>query len=173
MTCVQLALSRLHLTFCKHSSKGRSYRSCSCPLSVEGTLRDEYIRKSLDLRNWEAVTRLIRDWELLGKDEVISARLAVERFMADRKAMNLSASMLSKHRYVADEMTFASGERPIRSITIDDIRKMREKWDGASITAQKRMERGKNFQVPLRFRLDYRESGESSHPNRSTNQPLH
>ena len=83
-----LTLFRRHLRACKHSKKGRSYRSCGCPISVAGTLRGEKIRKSLDLRNWEAATRLIRDWEIGGK-EVVSVSKACERFISDCDARGL------------------------------------------------------------------------------------
>jgi hypothetical protein len=49
-------------------------------------LRGVHVRKSLDLRNWEAASRLIRDWEIEGKDDTMTARKAVERFLADREA---------------------------------------------------------------------------------------
>jgi hypothetical protein len=55
-----LTIFRRHLSSCKHSSKGRKYRSCPCPISVEGTLRGERIRKSLDLRNWEAARAVLQ-----------------------------------------------------------------------------------------------------------------
>jgi len=134
-----LTLFRRHLKKCKHATEGRKYRSCACPLSVEGTLRGEPIRKSLDLRNWEAAVRLIRDWEFEGKDDTMTARKAVERFLADRKAMNLSDAMMGKYRRVGAEIEAAFGDLPLRSITTDDVRKLRESWQYASITAQKKM----------------------------------
>jgi len=38
---------------------------------VQGILRDEKIRKSLDLTNWEAANKLVRDWEVETPKDVI------------------------------------------------------------------------------------------------------
>jgi hypothetical protein len=49
-----------------------------------GTLRDRSIKKSLDLRNWEAAQKLGRDWQSGdGGSENISARKACESFVKD------------------------------------------------------------------------------------------
>jgi hypothetical protein len=61
-----LNLYRRHLTNCRHRQKGRKHRSCQCPLWVEGTLRGERVRRSLDMRSWEAGQDLLRAWESKG-----------------------------------------------------------------------------------------------------------
>ena len=66
-----LTIFRRHLTTCKHREKGRKHRTCGCPLAVEGTLRGEYIRKTLDIRSWEGGQKLIREWEVNGMHEVV------------------------------------------------------------------------------------------------------
>lgn len=53
-----LTIFRRHSTNCPH--KPRSYRRCSCPIQVEGSLGGETIRKGLDLTSWEAAAKLIR-----------------------------------------------------------------------------------------------------------------
>jgi integrase len=50
---------------CRHRPKGRKHRSCQCPLWVEGTLRGEKIRRSLDMLSWEAGQDLLRAAALL------------------------------------------------------------------------------------------------------------
>ena len=47
-----LTLFRRHLKECKW--KTRKHRNCQCPLMVEGKLHGRMIRKSLDIRDWEA-----------------------------------------------------------------------------------------------------------------------
>jgi integrase/recombinase XerD len=103
------------------------------------------IRKSLDLRNWEAATKLIRDWEIGGKTEALTARKACERFLDDRAAMNLGDAMMSKYKNVTKEIEDAFGDTPLRSVTTDDIRKIRESWKLAPVTKQKRMELVRKF----------------------------
>jgi len=95
-----LTIFRRHQTSCKRSSKGRNYRSCPCPISVEGILRGEKIRKSLNLRNWEATNEQVRDWEVDGIAVVKTARKAVEGTLSDREAMQLSEVMMRKYRNV-------------------------------------------------------------------------
>ena len=140
-----LTIFRRHLASCKHSSKGRKYRSCACPISVEGALRGEKFRKSLDLRNWEAASKLVRDWEVDGVAVVKTATEAVDGFISDREAMKLSDAMMRKYRNVGVEMKALFGNRPLASITPDEIRAMRKDWKLAAITAHKRMEMVRKF----------------------------
>lgn len=147
---IVLTIFRRHLAGCKHRSKGRKYRHCACPLAVEGKLRGKMIRQSLDMRNWEAAQKLIREWEAEGKAEVTLGD-AVDRFLDDRESMNLSDAMMRKYRNVAAELKGLGEAIPLRSITVDDIRKLREGWDLAPITSQKRLEMVRKF---LQFCVD-------------------
>jgi len=108
-------------------------------------LRGEFIRRSLDLRNWEAATKLIRDWEVEGTAVSVTVSKAVDRFISDREALKLSDAMLSKYRRVTSEIKALFGDRVLRSVTTDDVRAMREKWKLAPITTQKRMEMVRKF----------------------------
>ena len=108
-------------------------------------LRGESIRKSLDLRNWEVATRLIRDWEVEGRGEIVTVNIACDRFLADRNAMKLSDAMMRKYKHVTREIEELFGSRPLASITIDDVRKMRETWMLAPVTMQKRLEMVRKF----------------------------
>ena len=140
-----LTIFRRHLASCKHSSKGRKYRSCACPISVEGTLRGEKFRKSLDLRNWEAANKLVRDWEVDGAVVVVTVKEAVDRFVSDRESMKLSDGMMRKYRLVAKELSDQFGDAPVRSVTTDSLRRLRESWKFAPITMQKRLEMVRKF----------------------------
>ena len=146
-----LTIFRRHLRSCKSAAKGRKHRSCGCPISVEGTIHGEKIRKALDLRSWEAATRLIRDWEVNGTSESLTARKAAERFLSDREAMKLSDAMLRKYRNVTVEIQNTFGDIPVRSLTADDVRRLRESWKLAPITTQKRLEMVRKF---FKFCLD-------------------
>jgi anti-sigma factor RsiW len=108
-------------------------------------LRGEKFRKSLDLRNWEAANKLVRDREIDGPAVVRTARAAVESFLSDREAMKLSEAMMRKYRHVGAEIKALFGDRPVGSIAPDEIREMRKNWKLAAITAQKRMEMVRKF----------------------------
>ncbi len=47
---------------------------------MQGVLRGEKIRQSLDLTNWEAANKAERDWEIQGKENVISLDAVYDRF---------------------------------------------------------------------------------------------
>lgn len=102
------------------------------------------IRQSLDMRNWEAAQKLMREWETKGDISVLMND-AVGRFLADRGSMHLSDAMMRKYRNVASELKSEFGPITVRSVTVDDIRKMREGWKLAPITSQKRLEMVRKF----------------------------
>lgn len=133
-----------HWKSCRHVAKGRKHRHCGCPISVEGTLRGVMVRRSLDLRSWEAAQKLVRDWEIEGKKPA-TVTDAADRFLADRRSAQLSASMLAKYRDVADEFKEKIGSLPLRGVAVDDVRRIMESWNLAPIADQKRLERVRKF----------------------------
>jgi integrase/recombinase XerD len=107
-------------------------------------LNGEPVRQSLDLTNWEAATKKMRDWEL-GHTSLVTAREALDKFKADRESMKLSEAMMRKYRNVVCELKDAFGDRELRSITVDDVRQIKGKWKLAPITIQKRMDMVRKF----------------------------
>lgn len=137
-----LTIYRRHRAKCKSTARKSK---CFCPIWVQGILRGETIRKSLDLTNWEAANKLVRDWEVDGPTVVKTASEAVDGFISDREAMKLSDAMMGKYRHVGAEIKALFGDRPVGSILPDEIREMRKCWKLAAITAQKRMEMVRKF----------------------------
>jgi len=88
---------------------------------------------------------MVRDWEIEGTAQVVTARGAAERFIEDREALKLSDAMLRKYRHLTAEISQRFGDMPLGAITTDDIRKMREGWKLASVTTQKRLEMVRKF----------------------------
>ena len=107
-----LTIFRRHLIDCKHAKKGRKFRACGCPLAVEGKLHCANIRRTLDLRNWEAAQKLVREWEANGDKPVVTVSVAYERFLAQRKAKGMSADMLHKHEKLGLELQAFVGDIP-------------------------------------------------------------
>src|ERR1043165_1607514 len=64
-TRMALTIFRRHLKRCAQTD--RYFRRCSCPISVEGTLAGEEVRKALNLTSWEAAQNLIAEWNRAGK----------------------------------------------------------------------------------------------------------
>src|ERR1051326_635499 len=103
-----LTLYRRYMPECSffgksRNSKGSKNCMAACPIWVQGSLRGEYIRRSLDLRSWTAATDLVRDWESAGeigavkKPEVPTIAEAVAKFIADSKAQKLNAETIRKY----------------------------------------------------------------------------
>lgn len=112
---------------------------------MQGILRGESIRKSLDLTNWEAASRLIRDWEVDGPAPAVTVKEATERFISDRESMKLSQAMMRKYRLVASALAAEFAHAPLRSVTTDGLRQLRESWKLAPITMQERLEMVRKF----------------------------
>src|SRR3954462_2455881 len=110
---------RRHRDTCKHIS--RRYKSCSCPIWVQGVLDGKTLRRSLDLTSWEAANRKIREMEIYGEGKALSVREAVEHFLAERKSNRLGEAMFRKYRHAMDELVIRFGEQPVRSITLLDL----------------------------------------------------
>jgi integrase len=142
-----LHLFRRHTEDCKHRAKGRKYRACGCPLAVEGRLRGEYIRKALDLRNWEAAVKAVREMELNGEQAVVSVNDACDRFMDDCKARGIGPAQTGKYKLLTDELKRTFDGLSVRTLTVDDLREYREGWQLAPITSAKKLERLRTFFV--------------------------
>jgi integrase/recombinase XerD len=124
----------------------RTYKKCGCPIWVQGTLRGRWIKKSLDLRNWEAAQKLVRDWEIGdGGSEDISVRTACESFVKDCQARRLSTASLDKYKLLTEDLKGRFGKRAIRSLGLPELRQYRESWSMAPISARKKLERLRTF----------------------------
>lgn len=144
-----LTLFRRHTKDCKW--KSRKHRNCQCPIAVEGTLHGRMIRKSLDLHSWEAAQKLVRDWEANPEGGGVSVKAACEKYISDAEARNISDSQMRKVRLILGELERKFGSVAIRSVTVDDVRAIREAWDIAPVTMQKRLEMLRSF---FRFCVD-------------------
>jgi integrase/recombinase XerD len=137
-----LTLFRRHTKDCRW--KTRSHRNCQCPIAVEGTLHGRKIRKSLDLRSWEAAQKMVRDWEA-NPNTTVSVREACDKFIADAKARHLSEAMVRKLKNTTKELQDKFGSISLRSVTVDDMRGIRAGWKLAPVTTQKRLEMLRSF----------------------------
>jgi hypothetical protein len=115
-----LTIFRRHTKDCKFT--GRKHRNCQCPIAVEGTLHGRMIRKSLDLRSWEAAQKLVRDWEANPEGGGITVKVAVEKYLSDAKARNISDSQMRKVRLELGEVERNFSSVAIRSVSVDDLR---------------------------------------------------
>jgi integrase len=142
-----LTIFRRHVKGCKFASKGRKHRHCGCPLAVEGRLAGKMIRRSLDIRSWDAAQKIVREWESAGTAtiEIPSVEDATDRFIADLTSRGLSPDTISKFESLRGELTSLYAGIRIDHITPDDLGKLKEGWKLKASTAIKRLERLRSF----------------------------
>jgi integrase/recombinase XerD len=130
---------------CPH--RVRTYKKCGCPIWVQGTLHGKWLKKSLDLRNWESAQRLVRDWESGHSKtvELSSVGKACDAFIRDCEARNLSSASLGKYRLLTDALKQEFEGRSVASLSVDEVRRYRETWELAPISARKKLERLRTF----------------------------
>lgn len=144
-----LTLFRRHVKECKWTT--RKHRNCQCPIAVEGMLHGRMIRKSLDIRSWDAAQKLVREWEANPQAGGITVNIACDKYLSDAEARRLSRETIKKIKHITGELKRELGSISIRSVTVDDIRKLREGWKLAALTTQKRLEMMRSF---FRFCVD-------------------
>lgn len=138
-----LTAYRRHRATCKHRS--RRYKSCFCPIWVQGVLEGTSIRRSLDLTNWEAAQRRIRDLEIHGEKNALSVKDAVDRWLSDCEARHLKPPSTKKYKHVGEELKAEWGDFSLRLLSVDDVRKLREEWKLSAATTRKRLEVVRGF----------------------------
>lgn len=152
-----LTIFRRHLVSCIHKDKGRAWRQCQCPISVEGYLGDTRIRQSLEVRSWEIAQQKVRDLEaatLFPKEEEIEVKLvsiadAIARFFRDARERGLAEATINKYRVLLDTQLFAfakgRGFRFVSEFDLDSVRDFKSTWKDSPISAAKKLERLKAF----------------------------
>ena len=139
---IVISLYRRHQESCKHTSRAK--RNCRCPIWAEGTVHGHKVRKSFDLRDWEAASHLVREWEIEGQANTFTVNEAAGRFVADAKVRVKPSSVL-KYEQSVKGLKEAHGTKLLQHVTVDDVRIVREYWKISPITMQKRLEMVKAF----------------------------
>ena len=148
-----LTTFRRHTRKCAHRKKGRSYKYCSCPIAVEGTLGSDYIRKSLNTFNWEVAAKLARDMEsaaLFPTEKVESPTIenAIEDFLADCRERELAAATIYKYEILTKQLNaFANdkGLKDLSEMTAERVKQFRLTWKDKRLSAYKKNERLRTF----------------------------
>src|SRR5205085_7099358 len=116
-----LTLYRRHTSDCMFSGKNRHAKggqACAsrCPIWVQGSLRGEYIRRSLDLRSWQAASDLVRGWEASGtvgvvKPDVPTVKEALDKFFQDAAARGLTEATIKKQKNILENRLLPWAEK--------------------------------------------------------------
>lgn len=149
-----LTIYRRHRKGCEHRSEGRRYRRCQCPISVEGALGDQYIRKALKLRDWQKAHELVREWEANGQrtsaaqSEAVTIEEAAEAFLADAQARKLNEATVYKYRLLFRQLENFARQRGLRFLTELDLHRLtafRAEWKDGPRSSAKKLERLRAF----------------------------
>ena len=149
-----LTIYRRHAPDCQFHGRTRQRsaraNSCEkrCPIWVQGSLRGETVRRSLDLRSWEAASDLIHKWNAsgqIGVEKITAPPLteAVSRFIKDAEARGLRPSSIKKYQRLLDELLAYCKFKNVSAlerITVDFLRQFRESMTHAPLTQQKKVE---------------------------------
>ena len=105
------------------------------------------MKKSLDLRNWDSAQKLVRDWESghTKSTELSSVAKACDAFIRDCEARNLSSASLGKYKLLTEELKKHFEGRSLAALKVDEVRRYRETWKLAPISARKKLERLRTF----------------------------
>jgi integrase/recombinase XerD len=151
-----LTIYRRHLKKCRHSTEGRKYRRCRCPIWVDGILGERRILKSLGTRDWTRALETSRQWELDGREvlandaetEPITVAIATEEFVADAKARELNERTIYKYKFLFKQLSAfcdAEGVRALEQLDVRLLRKFRTTWKDRNLAALKKLERLRAF----------------------------
>ncbi len=103
------------------------------------------IRRSLDVRSWEAAQRKVREWEIHGIEKSIALADAYDKYLADHRAKKSAVDTLQKHRRLRKLMTEFFGDVPVRSISVDDLDRFRQTWKLSPTTTTNTINRVRMF----------------------------
>lgn len=147
-----LAIYRRHLKSCPHSS--RSYRRCSCPIWVQGTLGGETIRRALDVTSIEAASNLVTQWNAAGsigavKEEPPRIEMAVTKYLDDARARHLAEATITKLMTIFEKQFLAwtkdTGLRYLKELTPAHLTAWRSTWKDEALAASKKYQRAVGF----------------------------
>lgn len=149
MPAGSLTLFRWHARTCSHRSKGRRWTRCNCGVWVQGSLGGEWVKRSLNTREWSAAAATVHGWEASGQIGVVKVDLptvekAVEAYFDDAKARHLAKTTIQKRRELLEGKLLpfckAHGISQLKQLTVTTLRTFRNGWPYSALSAVKRLE---------------------------------
>lgn len=149
MARMQTTIWRRHAPHCPHSTKGRDYLKCSCPLWGDG-YRDgrRDFRKSLKTRDMSIARKRLAELESAGRTDRKTIKEARVAYMSHGKSQGHSRETLKKARNVLRRLNdFCDTHRieTIRQVTTPDLDIYRASRNISPLTASKELEILKQF----------------------------
>lgn len=151
-----LTLYRRHLKRCSKADN-RYWKRCSCPMWVEGTVSGSYIRRSLRTASWERAQGLAQHIESAedpkaapqSKEQAVTVQQAVDEYLADAKARDLSEATLYKLNIIFQKQfltwTKSEGYTLLRELDLRAVQAFRSTWKDGGLAKKKKQERLTGF----------------------------
>jgi hypothetical protein len=90
-----LMLYRRHRANCKLSSRNAK---CVCPIWVQGSVHGESKRRSLDMTNMAAATKLKDQWKIHRMAQSVLLKDTYDRYLENHRVNNSAADTVQKRR---------------------------------------------------------------------------
>ncbi|MEQ1870725.1 MAG: hypothetical protein ABL961_11935, partial [Vicinamibacterales bacterium] len=154
MPAGSLTLFRWHARTCSHRSKGRRWTRCNCGIWVQGSLGGEWVKRSLNTREWGAAAATVHGWEASGQIGVVkvdhpTVEKAVEAYFDDAKARHLAETTIQKRRELLEGKLLpfcrSHGISQLKQLTVTTLRTFRNGWPYSALSAVKRLEYLRSF----------------------------
>ncbi|HKW02308.1 MAG TPA: tyrosine-type recombinase/integrase [Vicinamibacterales bacterium] len=160
MPAGSLTLWRWHARSCPHRRKGRRWTRCKCGIWVQGSLGGEWIKRSLNTREWSAAAAIVHGWEAAGQVGIVKPDIprvedAVAGYFEDAIARHLAETTIRKRRELLEGKLLpfckAKGFHLLKQLDVNALRTFRNSWPYSPLSAVKRLEYLRGF---LRFCLE-------------------
>jgi integrase len=135
-----LTLYRRHRAKCKYKSRRAK---CFCPIWAQGVLHEETIRRSLDLTNWEAAQKKVREWEIHGRENTLTLGEAYDRFLDTYHGR--ARATIDKHRQMKREVLRYFGDVSLKCVSVDDLDRFQVSWKLGKQTVANKIGRLRSF----------------------------
>jgi integrase len=148
-----LTIFRRHRKVCSHRGEGRGYRRCQCPISVEGFVSENLVRRSLKTRDWQKAQDTVRQWEAERREPVeqeqpVGISEATEKFLVDAEARKLNESTIYKYRLLLARLKDFAVRHELRFLSdldVDTLSAFRAEWKDGPRSSLKKLERLRAF----------------------------
>lgn len=106
------------------------------------------IRKSLDVKSWDAAQRIVRDWEAGDYREVVKIADAGEKWIKEARARKLKGESVRKLKQLLKALLAFCELKKLSLLTdikVESMREFRQGWPYAPRTQEKKLELLKSF----------------------------
>ncbi len=146
-----LNIFRRHRRTCKGWKRGRRWWKCNCPISAEGSLEGQFIRRTLGTNNWDRAQEIIAGWTRSGPEGItdphqrtMTVKRACVEYMAELRARGLAASTTRKYDSLCNLIESYAQANNLTDLARWDLEataRLRRSWRDGNLSALKKLER--------------------------------